>query len=174
MRVLLAVLSWLLIAWPAHAQIYRCENANGVVEYSNTPGSGKDRNCRAVDLPAVTTIPAPKLPPGRGSTGNSGANTGGSGNTSARNSPENFPRVDGAAQKSRDTDRKRIIEDELRKEEVRLLDLKKEYNNGEPERQGDERNYQKYLDRVQRLKDDIGRSEGNIASLRRELAAVRE
>lgn len=172
MRVLLAVLSWLLIAWPAHAQIYRCESANGVVEYSNSPGSGKDRNCRAVDLPAVTSIPAPKLPPGRGS--GAGNNAGNGGGASARNSPENFPRVDGAAQKSRDTDRKRIIEDELRKEEVRLLDLKKEYNNGEPERQGDERNYQKYLDRVQRLKDDIGRSEGNITSLRRELAAVRE
>ena len=69
---------------------------------------------------------------------------------------------------------RRILEDELSKEEAKLADLRKEFNGGEPERRGDERNYQKYLDRVQRLKDDIGRSEVNIASLKRELASVRE
>ena len=26
--------------------------------------------------------------------------------------------------------------------------MQKEYNNGQPERQGDEKNYQKYLDRI--------------------------
>ena len=39
-----------------------------------------------------------------------------------------------------------------KKEEERLAALQKEYNNGEPERRGDERNYQKYLDRVAELK----------------------
>ncbi|HPU54078.1 MAG TPA: DUF4124 domain-containing protein, partial [Burkholderiaceae bacterium] len=48
-----------------------------------------------------------------------------------------------------------------------------EYNNGEPERRGDERNYQKYLDRVQRLKEDIARTEGNLATIRRELSALK-
>lgn len=41
-------------------------------------------------------------------------------------------------------------------DEVKLLeDKKKEYNDGEPKRFGSERNYQKYLDRIQRLKDEI-------------------
>jgi len=45
----------------------------------------------------------------------------------------------------------------LRREEGRLADLQREYNNGEPERRGDERNYQRYLDRVAELKAGIAR-----------------
>ena len=77
-------------------------------------------------------------------------------------------------QRTRDLDRRRILDDELRKEESRLTELKAEYNAGEPERRGDERNYQRYLDRVQRLKDDIARPESSIGSLRREIAALRD
>jgi len=80
----------------------------------------------------------------------------------------------GGFEGERDSERRRILEDELRKEETRLAELKAVYKDGEPDRLGDERNYQKYLDRVQRLKDDIGRSEGNIASIRRELGAIRD
>jgi hypothetical protein len=167
--------SWL--AGPAAAQqqqFFRCESSNGVVEYSNMPSSTRDRNCRSLDLPPVTTIPAPKLP---ASPATLSARSGGGATTQplqARASPDGFPRVEPAAQRTRDNDRRRIIEDELRKEEARLGDLRKEFNNGEPERRGDERNYQKYLDRVARLKDDIGRGEQNIASLKRELAAIRD
>jgi len=154
----------------AAAQIYRCENANGVVEYSNSPASSKDKSCRPVDLPSVTTIPAPKLPPGgqRGSAAPSGGQGG------AGVAPAGFPRVEPGAQKSRDNDRRRILEDELRKEEGKLADLRREYNGGEPERRGDERNYQRYIDRVERLKDEIARSESTVASLRREIGSVRD
>jgi len=55
-------------------------------------------------------------------------------------------------------------------DEVKLLeDKKKEYNDGEPERFGSERNYQRYLDRIQRLKDEIVLHEENIRSLEIEL-----
>ena len=162
----LALMLW---AGASSAQIFRCENPNGVIEYSNAPSSGRDRACRPVDLPAITTIPAPKLP-ARAATSPQGGN----GTAARAPSPENFPKVDGPTQKARDTDRRRILEDELAKEEGKLADLRKEFNAGEPERRGDERNYQRYLDRVQRLKDDIGRSEVNITSLKRELASVRE
>jgi hypothetical protein len=58
-------------------------------------------------------------------------------------------------------------------EEVRLLEeIKKEYNNGEPDRLGSERNYQRYLDRVQRLKDEITFHEENIKVLRLELQGL--
>jgi len=93
--------------------------------------------------------------------------------TTANAAPADFPRVDAAAQRSRDSDRRRILEDELSKEQARLEDFRKEYNGGEPERLGNERNYQKYLDRVERLKDDITRSETNVAALRRELEGVK-
>ncbi|HWS74827.1 MAG TPA: DUF4124 domain-containing protein [Quisquiliibacterium sp.] len=169
-----------LLAGPAQAQIYKCEGSDGVVEYSNSPASAQgNRRCTVVQLNPITTIPSPKLP-ARATQGAGGAQPAGTASGAAGASAaakpagsENFPKVDTATQKARDTDRRRILEDELKKEEDKLAELRKEYNNGEPERLGDERNYQKYLDRVQRLKDDIGRSEANIASLRRELAALR-
>ena len=80
--------------------------------------------------------------------------------------------MDPAAQRARDTDSRRILEAELRREEERLAELRKEYNNGEPERMGNERNYQKYLDRVADLKSGIARKEGDIAAIKRELAKL--
>ena len=54
--------------------------------------------------------------------------------------------------------------------------MRKDYNNGEPERRGDERNYQKYLDRVAEMKAAIARKESDIAALQArtgQAAAVR-
>lgn len=140
----------------AQAQIYRCESPDGTPLFQNSPG----KNCKAMDLPSLTTVPSPRLPAG-GRT------------TTANASPSDFPRVDASAQRNRDSDRRRILEDELAREKSRLEEIRKEYNGGEPERLGNERNYQKYLDRVERLKDDITRSETNVASLRRELEGVK-
>lgn len=155
------------VAVPAAAQVYRCESDSGVPVYQGTPNG---RNCRALDLAPLTTIPAPKLPaPKPGAAAPSGQ-----AGSARAGTPDGFPKVDASTQRARDGDRRRILEDELKKEESRLSELRAEYKNGEPDRLGDERNYQKYLDRVQRLKDDIDRSEGNVASLRRELAAIKE
>jgi hypothetical protein len=168
-------LSWsvcaLLAVLPAlgHAQIWRCES-NGVVEYSNNPASGRDAKCRPIDLPALTTIPAPKLPAAAPAAPAAAPRPA----ASASATPSSFPRVDTGAQRTRDADRRRILEDELRKEEARLAELRTEFGTGEPERRGDERNYQRYLDRVQRLKDDIARSESAVSSLRREMAALKD
>lgn len=185
----------LLAATAAQAQIFRCEGPGGVVEYTNAPPAGgqNGRNCKTVDA-TITVIPAPKpvvpaRPAGASAgtaagtgapatgpapaTGTSAAAAPAPGSPGARTSPEGFPKVDPAAQRARDSDRRRILDDEARKEESRLAELQKEYNAGEPERRGDERNYQKYLDRVQRLKEDIARTEGNLATIRRELSAVK-
>jgi len=151
----------------ACAQVYRCDTDSGVPLYQNAPGP----RCKPLNLPSLSTIPAPKLPaqPPRQGAVNGGAAPGAVGGSAG-----NFPRVDASAQKSRDSDRRAILGDELRSEEARLAELRTEYNNGEPERLGSERNYQRYLDRVQRLKDDIARTEASIASLRRELGSVRD
>jgi hypothetical protein len=81
-------------------------------------------------------------------------------------------RVDPQAQQARDNDSRRILERELKREEERLAEMRKEYNNGEPERQGNERNYQKYLDRVGEMKSAIGRKESDIAAIKRELVKL--
>jgi len=165
LRTACLVAAGLGLAAPAGAEVYRCETDSGVPVYQGTPNG---RNCRALDLAPLTTIPAPKLPAAKP------AAAGQSGGAAARPTPNGFPKVDASAQRARDSDRRRILEDELKREEARLAELKAVYKDGEPDRLGDERNYQKYLDRVQRLKEDIGRSEGNVASIRRELAAIRE
>jgi hypothetical protein len=81
-------------------------------------------------------------------------------------------KVSADEQKSRDADSRRILEAELRKEEAALEALKKEYNNGQPDRRGDERNAQKYNDRVAELKNAITRKESDIASIKRELGKL--
>ncbi len=77
-----------------------------------------------------------------------------------------------ASQRARDSDARRILADELKREEDRLLQLQREYNNGEPERRGDERNFGKYQERVAELKATIARKEGDIAALKREIAKL--
>jgi hypothetical protein len=73
-------------------------------------------------------------------------------------------------QRARDTDARRILGAELKREEERLVQMKAEYNNGQPDKQGNEiRNFQKYLDRVADMKAAIERKEGDIAALKREL-----
>lgn len=77
-----------------------------------------------------------------------------------------------AQQRARDSDARAILQAELQREQSRLQQLLNEYNDGRPERQGDERNYQRYLDRVAALKAAIERSSADVAALQRELARL--
>nr|WP_231906856.1 DUF4124 domain-containing protein [Cupriavidus sp. D384] len=162
--VTMAAVALAVWAAPAAAQssdVYMCKGANGVPEYRNGSSGGKD--CKKLNLPDVVTVPG-----GR----SSGAVT--SAAKPAATSPAAFPRVDSATQRTRDGERRAVLEQELQSEESKLAGLRAEYNNGEPERQGNERNYQKYLDRTARLRDDVARSEANVASLRRELSNLKD
>jgi hypothetical protein len=138
----------------AQERIYRCGN-----EYTNTVPNAQTRGCKLMDGGNVTVVqgtrPAASAPL-RGAAAST-ATSGGQ-------------RVDAGEQKSRDSDSRQILELELKKAEARELELLREYNNGEPERRGDEtRNYQKYLDRVAELKASLARNESDIAGIRREL-----
>lgn len=59
-----------------------------------------------------------------------------------------------------DTPRARLAD-----ERARLEALRREYNGGEPERRGDERNYAKYLQRAAALKAAIDAAEARIVGL---------
>jgi len=61
----------------------------------------------------------------------------------------------------------------MKTEEQKLASLKKEFNNGEPERQGDERNFAKYQERVASMKEDLDRTEKNVEALKREIGNTR-
>lgn len=84
-----------------------------------------------------------------------------------------FPKVDGAEQRARDLDRRQILQDELRSEEQKLAAQRLEFNEGQPERQGNERNYAKYQERAAQLKENINRTQQNVEALKREIANIR-
>lgn len=147
----------------AHAQssdVYLCVDERGNKEYKNTGGT---KGCKQVDLPGITTVPAPRPRPVVAQT------------ASARQtaSPADFPKVDGGTQKVRDNDRRQILVDELKNEEQKYAALQKEFNGGEPERRGDERNYAKYQERVASMKEDLSRTEKNVEALKREIANLK-
>lgn len=143
----------------AQSAIYKCVDAQGRVEFTDVSKSG----CKSLDLPG--SYPAPVRRPGAASRQGSAA--------APATSPANFPRVDTSVQKARDDDRRGILNDELRAEEKKLADLKASFNGGEPERQGNEKNYAKYQERVASMKEDIARAERNVEALRRELSNIR-
>ncbi|HJU99138.1 MAG TPA: DUF4124 domain-containing protein [Burkholderiaceae bacterium] len=141
----------------ADGPIYLCVDAAGHKELTdaNKPG------CKILDVPGNAAIPAPprRLAPAP--------------TRAAPAAPADFPRVDSAEQRARDADRLGILNEELRSEQQKLAELRKEFNNGEPERHGDERNYAKYQERVAQMRDSISRSEKNIEALKREIANIR-
>jgi hypothetical protein len=145
------------------SDIFECVGENGEKVFTNT---GNLKKCKRMDVQPILTLPASRMPQAR-----NGVQAAVEQRTSV--SPANFPRVDGDTQRTRDSDRRRILEDELRGEEERLAKLKSEFNNGEPERRGDERNFALYKERVQRLQEDIARTENNVRALAREMSLLK-
>jgi hypothetical protein len=154
----------LALSGAAHAQaVYKCVDASGATLYTDTQRA----NCKALDLPssgATAAIPGPARRAG------APARVAGA---PAATAPLDFPKVNTSQQRARDDDRREILKDELRSEETKLAELRREFNGGEPERQGNERNYAKYQERVAQMKDNIGRAEKNIDALKREIANVK-
>ncbi|ATQ74588.1 DUF4124 domain-containing protein [Massilia violaceinigra] len=139
---------------PARADIYLCVDASGRKELTDNPKPG----CKQLDVP--NNIPAPSA---RKSSGPAKPVT----------TPTDFPKVGDSEQRARDSDRRQILNDELRAEEKKLAELKREYNKGEPERQGNEKNYAKYEERVKSMAENIARAEKNIEALRREISNIK-
>jgi hypothetical protein len=146
--------------------VYRCPGNPVLYTDQLTPREAQERGCRTIDGAPITIVPAQR-PRAAASAPVPGAGT----TPSAAGAPSGL-RIDPAEQRARDTDARRILEAELRKEEERLVALQREFNNGEPERRGDERNYQRYLDRVAEMRAAIARKESDIAAIKRELAKL--
>ena len=140
-----------------HAQerMYRCDNNY----YTNSTADPKARGCKLLEGGNVTVVQGTRPA------------------AAALVQPVKMAaatqvgqRVEAGDQRARDSDAKQILETELRRAESRQAELAREYNNGEPEKQGIEsRNYQKYLDRVAEMKSGLARNESDIAGIRREL-----
>jgi hypothetical protein len=159
MKPLLLALTLLPLA--GHAQmVYRCPGPPVLYTDQLSAKEAEAQGCKPLDAAPVSVVQTPRraapppTPPG----------------ASAPRAPGE--RVDPTTQKQRDSDRRGVLEAELRSAEAKLAELKKEYADGQPERRGDERNYQKYLDRVETLKAAVQRQEADIAAIKRELAKV--
>ena len=163
--LLLSIFSLLsgFFAVPAYAQVYRCsQSAGGAVEYINNAKEAQTRGCKIMEGGNVTVVqggmPAAAAAQPKAPVRVAAAAPSASG---------------GAEQRAREADSRAILESELRKAELKLIEQQKEYNNGEPEKQGIEgRNYQRYLDRVAELKDGITRNQSDIAGLKREIGRL--
>ena len=147
---LLCCFCWLQLAAAQDGAIYRCGN-----EYTNTATTEQMKNCKLVTGGNVTVVQSPKPV------------------AKASGSAKPAASAPSAAQRQRDKDARAILESELRNTQVRLDELNKEYNNGEPEKRGDEsKNYQKYLDRVAELKANIARAQSDIDGITREISRL--
>ena len=153
--VVAAVAPMLGQAQPTDGSVmYRCPGN----DYKNTI-SAKDAEklgCRRIEGAPITIIQTTK-PQARTGTVVPGA------------SAASGARIDPVAQRARDSDARRILENELKTEEDKLADMQKEYNGGQPERRGDEKNFQKYTDRVADMTAALARKQADIAAIRREL-----
>lgn len=145
----------------AASQVYRCPGPPVLYTDAISPQEAKDKGCRTIEGTPITVIQAPRPRPAATTT--AGAST----------PPRpGDTKVDPSAQRQRDGEARRILMDELKREEDKLAAMVKDYNNGEPERRGDERNAQRYLDRVAEMKAAITRKEADISALKREISKL--
>ncbi|MDH5551794.1 MAG: DUF4124 domain-containing protein [Nitrosomonas sp.] len=123
------------------AGVFKHVDNEGNVTYSNVRSGN---NAKPVDLPSITVVPAIQ--------------------TEAVNSIIKRRKEASSNKKQRSE-----IEGQIADEENHLSALKDEYKDGTPDRLGSERNYQRYLDRVERLKGEIAARENNLSNLQRTL-----
>lgn len=160
-RLLAPLLVLASLGAQAQGTVYRCPGPPVLYTDALSAKEANEKGCRTIEGTPITVLQAPKpRPPSTTAApvaeGQRGAES----------------RIDAGQQRVRDDERRRVLQTELRQAEERLATAQKEFNNGQGERRGDERNYQKYLDRMAELKDNIARQEADIQALKREIAKL--
>ena len=162
MRILAAalLLGPLSCAWAQGGTVYRCPGPPVLYTSEISEKEAKERGCRTIEGAPITVVSPPKRTPQAGTP---------PGGNVARGEGS---KVDAKDQRARDSDARAILEAELKREEEALAALQKEFNSGEPERQGGERNYARYQERVEEMRSALARKQADVAALRRELAKL--
>lgn len=155
--ILLPVLLALPLAAAANT-LYKCTEEGGQVLYTNQKGAGKHCTALSRDQP-ISSVPAVK--------------------PRATPTPSDFPRVSPEQQKSRDGDRRAILEQELGNEQRQLEESKRMLAEQEGRIDPSERivggaiNQAKVEQRLQTHRDRVALHERNIEALRKELANLK-
>jgi len=149
--LLLMVLA--LAAQFAHAEMWKCVDQDGNTRYTNVKSDAK--GCKALILDPVNTAPATKV------------------QQQQKQKPANFPSVGTETQKRRDADRRKILEQELVQEQRQLELAKKQLTEQQSTRSGSEKNYARVEERLKPYETRVRLHEGNVESLKKELANSR-
>lgn len=146
------------VAW---AETCKYLDGNGRVIYSNTPNSPPKGATKVKCFDDSSAKPAP-------------ANTRNSDSKPANSDTKaTLPRVSEDTQKTRDDERRRILEEEIADETKQLAQAKEQLAAQEAVRTGNERNYQRFLDRVQPYRDAVATHERNLEAIKREIANLK-
>ena len=123
-----------------------------------------ERKCRTESgFPASFTVP-----------GVDGGSPDKSGSRANSPTPAGFPKIDADTQRGRDGLRRKVLSDELDTEEKLLVESRVAYGDGAPPPLPDEqKDAQKYANRLAKLRQAVSLHEKNIEALRKELAALK-
>jgi hypothetical protein len=157
-RRLVVCLALALSPPAAWAETCKYLDSEGRVIYSNTPNSPP----KGATKVKCFEDPSPKQEPA------SATNSDAKADAKAK-----LPRVSENTQKTRDGERRRILEQELADETAQLAVAKEQLAEQEGVRNGNERNYERFLERVKPYRDAVATHEHNIESIKREIANLK-
>ncbi len=167
-----AVLAAVDVAW-AQNVVYRCVDDAGRAQYTNVQSDVSGRPCQVVqrEISVVATPSAGTAKPAAPSAQASPKPAATTPGPVAASNPN--LRVDGNTQRSRDDTRRKVLEDEMAQEERLLNRAREDLSEQEKIRTGDERNYQRVLDRLKPFQDAVERHARNVEALKKEIASIR-
>jgi hypothetical protein len=144
----------------AQSPTYRCVDENGRSTYTNIREETTGKKCTVVSR-EVSVVPVDRgaLPPQGGA------------KPAAQGPGASAQPAQTAA--NRANDRRKILEEELDGEQKRLAEARTKLVEEQNIRNGDEKNYQRVLDRLKPFVETVERHEKNVEQLRRELANLR-
>ena len=156
MRFIVVSLVLALLAAPTLAETCKYVDKDGRTIYSNVPiKNARKLVCFQPPAPVAAETPAPAPAP-------------------AVKPPDNpKARVDASTQRKRDDERRQILEEELAREQDALAEARRALAEQESIRSGDERNYQRVLDRLKPYQETVEMHEKNIASIKREMGNLK-
>jgi len=135
----------------AHAEMWKCVDQDGNTRYTNVRSDAK--GCKALMLDPINTAPATKA--------------------QQKQKPANFPSVATDTQRQRDAGRRKILEQELAQEQQLLELARKQLAEQQSTRSGSEKNYARVEARLKPYETKVWLHEGNVESLKKELANSR-
>ena len=146
------------VAW---AETCKYLDSEGRVIYSNTPNNPPKGATKVKCFDDPSPKPAP-------------ANAG---NADAKptnpDTKAKLPRVSEDTQRTRDNERRRILEQEIADETTQLAQAKEQLAAQEAVRNGNERNYERFLERVQPYRDAVATHERNLEAIKREITNLK-